>query len=122
MYSQLEDFLLPGFLELGGDWVLIMSTSPATWSGNIPEGIAPNKIENRRSIQRYTPQGPSQLPGAYSSGIPSARRTILVSAGPREWPGWEWPGWEWPIHKPALLRLGEISAYWGLLKLVMKII
>lgn len=43
MYSQLEDFLLPGFLELGGDWVLIMSTSPPTWSVNIPEDIAPKK-------------------------------------------------------------------------------
>lgn len=46
MYFQLEDFLLPRFLELG-DWVLTMSTSPPTWSGNIPEGIAPKKKKKK---------------------------------------------------------------------------
>lgn len=84
MYFQLEDFLLPRFLELG-DWVLTMSTSPPTWSGNIPEGIAPKKKKKKREQEKHTeihpPEGPSQLPGAYSSGIPSPRRTFLVSAG-----------------------------------------
>lgn len=82
MYFQLEDFLLPRFLELG-DWVLTMSTSPPTWSGNIPEGIAPKKKKERTGeAHRDTPpEGPSQLPGAYSSGIPRPRRTFLVSAG-----------------------------------------
>jgi len=90
-----------------------MFTSPLTWSGNIPEGIAPKKrLENRRSTQRYIPQGPSQPAGAYGSGIPIPRRTILVSARPREW----------PIHKPALLRPGDGSVCWGLLNVVIKII
>lgn len=57
MYSQLEDFLLPGFLELGGEWVLTMSTSPPTWSGNIPEGIAPKKNREReKHIEIHPPR------------------------------------------------------------------
>lgn len=68
--------------------------------------------ENRNSIKRCIPWGPSQASGAYSSGIPNPGRTIPVSDAPREW-----PEWEWLMYKSILLRLGEGSACWVLLKL-----
>lgn len=117
--SQLEDFLLPGHLELGGDWVLTMSTSPPTWSDNILEGIATKKSQRtEEAIKRCITWGASQAPGAHSSGVPKPSRTILVSDAPNKW-----PEWEWLMHNsiPISLRLGEGSACWGLLKLVMKI-
>lgn len=63
MYFQLEDFLLPRFLELG-DWVLTMSTSPPTWSGNIPEGIAPKKKKKREQEKHTEIHPPRDLPSS----------------------------------------------------------
>lgn len=98
--------------------MLAMSTSPPTWSDNILEGIATKKVpENRRSNKEVHYLRTFPCPRCLQFWDSQTQKGHLVSDAPREW-----PEWGWLMYKSILLRLGEGSACWGLLKLVMKII
>lgn len=99
--------------------MLATSPSPLPWSGNIPEGTAPRRIEQDKHAEMHHLKAFTAPRG---SQLGSQPRTVLVLAGSREWLRWEQPRWEQPTQEPALQRLREGSVFWGLLKPVVKII